>query len=134
VTFQPPLFFSIGYNKGTSNLLLKGIVPNDLDLTDIILFMFQGNMATITPDIAARYGLSMNQQNGIYKPGVSYGIEKKLEVAGVYQRHEEENQGTRRQFQRDAVAHVANQILSGITHSNILGFYAKKNLIQLVGE
>ena len=36
-----------------------------------------------------------------------------------------------RQYQKDAVAHVANEILSDITHSNILGFYAKKNLIQL---
>ena len=50
---------------------------------------------TITPDIAARYGLAVNQNNGTYKPGVSYGIERKLEVAGVYQRLEDENQGSR---------------------------------------
>jgi hypothetical protein len=52
-------------------------------------------MTTITPDIAARHGLSMNQNNGIYRPGVAYGIERKLEIAGVYQRHKEENQGGR---------------------------------------
>ena len=52
-------------------------------------------MTTITPDIAARYGLAVNQNNGTYKPGVSYGIERKLEVAGAYQRLKDENQGSR---------------------------------------
>ena len=50
---------------------------------------------TITRNIAARYGLGVNQNNGTYKPGVSYGIERKLEAAGVYQRLKDENQGSR---------------------------------------
>jgi hypothetical protein len=47
-------------------------------------------VTTITPDIAARHGLSMNHQNnGIYKPGVAYGIERKLEINKLLQHNDD---------------------------------------------
>ena len=50
-------------------------------------------MTAIAPNVAARHGLAMNQNNGTCRPGVSHRIERKLEVAGVHQRHKDENQG-----------------------------------------
>ena len=83
-------------------------------------------MTTITPDIAARYGLAMNQNNGTYKPGVSYGIERKLEVAGVYLRHKDENQGSRPKISDVATeCHVSTKIVRKIeaelvTHGRVM--------------
>ena len=90
-------------------------------------------MTTITPDIAARYGLAVNQNNGTYKPGVSYGIERKLEVAGVYQRLKDENQGSRPKISDVATeCHVSTKMVRKIeaelfTHGRVMD---PKELLQ----
>eukprot|EP00978_Attheya_sp_CCMP212_P049082 scaffold613537_cov55-Attheya_sp.AAC.1 len=50
-----------------------------------------GHCDGITHDDAARYGLSINQNGGLYRSGVTYGIEKKLEVAAVYKKQVHDN-------------------------------------------
>ncbi len=43
-------------------------------------------MAAIGPQQAALYGLSMNENNGIYSQGYAFDVEKKLSVEASYQR------------------------------------------------
>jgi len=77
-------------------------------------------MTTVDPESAAQYGLSVNQNHGCYQRGTSYSIEKKLEVAEVYRRHEQASNGGRPnvtkvavicRVRRKFVAKVENELL-----------------------
>ena len=46
-----------------------------------------GTMATIDPETAAQYGLTVNSNQGTYRRGLAYRTGKKLEVAEVYKSH-----------------------------------------------
>ncbi len=63
---------------------------------------------------AARYGLSVNKNNGFYKPGLEFDVEKKLRVQGSYQRFQEANGGL-----RPNLTHVARDC-------NVSPYYVKK--------
>ena len=52
-------------------------------------------MAPVCPDVAAEYGLSVNQNGGLYRRGVSYDTEKKIEVNVEIERTMEANNGAR---------------------------------------
>lgn len=51
--------------------------------------------AVVSPEAAARHGLSTNSNQGMYKNGATYGIEKKLLVAECYTRKKQEAGGRR---------------------------------------
>jgi len=50
-------------------------------------------MASTDPVAAAHHGFTVNQNDGIYRRGIRYSIEKKLEVAAEYRRCEQAQNG-----------------------------------------
>jgi hypothetical protein len=61
-------------------------------------------MTLVSPELAASYGLTVNEYHGLFERGHPYPVAKKLEVAEVYKQHAEEASMGERKLNKNSIA------------------------------
>jgi hypothetical protein len=74
----------------------------------------ESTMVIVSPELAASYGLVVNQNKELFRGGHSYPMGKKLEVAMVYKQHGEANPGEQCRVSPKFVDKIVDELLTMI--------------------